>query len=335
MATARLSRPLPTLIWVSLNLLFSCLGPVAAATSGQTQGGASEYEPCHLLCSNEVGRIMPSSLMPIALQHRLAFSFQTAYVSPRGHYEKEAYFPIAGNATTRVVEVVASASYQINEAVRIHVALPFEYNYSKGVVLPTLHESSRSYSELEPDGLTVAVDYRLRGLLPDRFVTRVGAGYRLSAPSWTFDVSRDLEQYPDKALEALGFGSDDLFVNASLIRVSWGGKWRVGAGGEGRIHTLPRFTRHYGTTLAYYIEGSRQVRPRWDAYSRLGGFVTRIHPLKVTQANGATLAVGTYFHYSDGLSLSLMLKSELPSKATNRNSLQTIGLNVGITTYLF
>lgn len=333
MATAHFSRPLPTLTW-GLKLLFSCLGPVAAVTSGQAQGGTPEYEPCHVLCSNEVGRVMPSSLMPTTPQHHLAFSFQTAYISPRGHYEKEAYFPIAENATARVAEVVVIASYQINEAVRIHVALPFEYNYSKGVVLPTLHESSRSYSELEPDGLTLAVDYRLRGLLPDRFITWVGAGYRLSAPSWTFDVSRDLGQHPDKALEALGFGSDDLFLNASVTRVSWGGKWRVGAGGEVRIHTLPRLTRHYGTTLAYYIDGRRQVRSRWDTYGRLGGFVTRIHPLKVTQANGVALAVGTYFHYSNGLSLSLMLKSELPSKAINRNSLQTIGLNWGITTYL-
>jgi hypothetical protein len=236
-------------LWlVFIPLLAVYAMPLALVADGGTNPHA--YEPCHVLCSNEPGRVENATLRPLYSQRRYAFSLLTAYVSPRGHYENGGYFPVSENAYAHVVEIVARASYRINERLSAQISLPFEYNYSKGLVLPTLHETDTRHAAIEPDGATLMLDYKVPRIFFNHFVTRIGGGYRFSMPAGTIDVSKELEAQPDKALEALGFGSDDLFVSSSITRLAASGRWDLGIGGEWRIHTLPRFQRRFATTYA-------------------------------------------------------------------------------------
>lgn len=307
-------------------------GTLPMASQAHQNSGASEYEPCHVFCSNEPGRV-ENTLRPVASQRRFAFSLFTAYVAPQGHYEEAAYIPVSSRASAHVVEVIARGVYRINEPLSVQLSIPFEYNYSKNLVLPTLHETDTRHAALEPDGLTLSLDYRWQISFFGSYYPRLGAGYRFSMPAGTIDVSEELAAQPDKALEALGFGSDDLFVQGGVTRVAANGRWDIGIGGELRIHTLPRFQRLFATTYAYYIDLRRSVGPRWDAYVRASGFSTQIRTVDVTQANRAILTGGGYFHYSEALSFFLLAKGEIPFEAVNQNSLRTVGLNWGVTVF--
>ena len=307
-------------------------GPLGAAA--QQRPAALEYEPCHVLCSNEMGRVEQFPLRSLQSSRNYAFSLLSAYVSPLGHYERAGYVRISDGATAHVLQVVPRVSYLINDVWSVQLSVPFEYNRADGLVLPTLHQTETTHSALEPDGATLSLEYRIPRLFFERIVARVGGGYRVSMPSGTADVSAELEQQPDKALEALGFGSDDLFLTGSVRRLApAGGLWDVGLGGELRLHTLPRFRKLFATTYAYYVDARRPVGSRWELYGRASGFSTRIRALEVTQANRAILMVGSHFRYSDTMILFLGLKGELPIAAVNTNSLQTVGLNWGVTVF--
>ena len=316
---------------VCITFLAVFLLPTMLAAHGGE--GSLEYEPCHVFCSNEPGRVENATFRPVDTHRRFAFSLLTAYVSPQGHYEEGDYFPISENAYAHVVEVIARGSYRISESLRAQVSLPFEYNYSKNLVLPTLYETDTRHAALEPDGITVMVDYKIPRVFFHHFFSRIGGGYRFSMPAGTIDVSGELEEQPDKALEALGFGSDDLFLSGGITRVAASGRWDIGVGGEWRIHTLPRFRRLFATTYAYYMDVRRVMGRRWDVYGRVSGFTTRVHSMDVTQANRAILTAGGYFHYSPTLSFFWAAKGELPFEAVNRNSLSTVGINWGITVF--
>ena len=295
--------------------------------------GFLEYEPCHILCSNEVGRVEDNTARLTDSARPWAFSLLSAYLAPQGHYEEKEYYPVTGGARARVLQVVPRLSYRINGAWRVQLSVPFEYNRAEGLVLPTLYQTDTRHSAIEPDGATLAFEYRVPRVFFERYSLRLGGGYRFSMPAGTIDVSAELEQQPDKALEALGFGSDDLFLNGGVLRLAASGRWDVGLGGELRLHTLPRFRTRFATTYAYYLDARRGLGRRWDLYGRASGFVTRVHSMGVTQANRAILTLGAYHHYSEGLSLFLGLKGEVPLKAAHTNSLRTIGVNWGVTAF--
>jgi hypothetical protein len=313
-------------------LLLVFLGRPEGIAAHETPGFL-EYEPCHTLCSNEVGRVEDNTLRLAQSPRRYAFSLLAAYVSPRGHYEEKGYFPVSKQAQAHVLQMVPRLSYQVNQAWRLHLSIPFEYNYADNLVLPTLYETQTTHSAIEPDGATLALEYKVPRVFFQHFTVRLGGGYRFSMPAGTIDVSKELDQQPDKALEALGFGTDDLFLNGGLLRLAASGRWDIGLGGELRLHTLPRFRTLFATTYAYYIDARRTMGKRWDLYGRASGFSTRIHSMDVTQANRAILTAGTYYRYSDGISLFLGLKGEMPWDKANTNSLQTLGLNWGITAF--
>ena len=318
--------------------LLLCIGVLGSTGPGgfttvaaETTPTGPEYEPCHVLCSNEMGRVEPFRLDPFLASRNYAFSLLSAYVSPRGHYEMSGYIPVSAGASAHVLQVVPAFSYFINDTWTAQLRLPFEYNRTRGLVLPTLHEENTKHSTIEPDGVTLSFEYRVPRRLFARFVARIGGGYRLSMPSGTVDVAAELPQQPDKALEALGFGSDDLFVTGGLRQIPSRGAWVIGVGGELRLHTLPRLRRRFATTYAYYVDASRRTGSRWQLYGRASGFSTHIRVPKVTQANRAILLAGSYYRCSEAVTLSVALKGEVPLTVANTNSLQTIGLNWGFT----
>ena len=221
-------------------LLLVFLGWPGMITAHETPGFL-EYEPCHILCSNEVGRVEENTLRLAQSPRRYAFSLLATYVSPRGHYEEEGYFPVSNQAQAHVLQMVPRLSYQVNQTWRLQLSIPFEYNYANNLVLPTLYETQTTHSAIEPDGATLALEYKVPRIFFQHYSLRLGGGYRFSMPAGTIDVSKELSQQPDKALEALGFGTDDLFLNGGLLRLAASGKWDIGLGGELRLHTLPRF----------------------------------------------------------------------------------------------
>ena len=245
------------------------------------------YEPCHLLCSIEAGRVEARSTGAPWERQSFGLRLATVYMSPLGEYEKNLYRPLESGASVHAVQFLNGLWWRPQDWLQINLGMPWEYNRADEVVLPTLHPTDQPSEELEPGGVYASVLGRLPLPRAWRIEAWMGLGYRLSSPVGTVDVSESLADFPDKGVEALGVGSDDSYLLLSTLwRPENLRKWGFGAGAELRIHHLPRFETLFATTGSYRLSAYYFLSPRWSASVSLSGFTTAIHTIGISQTNG-------------------------------------------------
>jgi hypothetical protein len=249
-------------------------------------------------------------------------------ISPLGAYAGGEYRPLAKGAEGSALQVLPSLTWRPRDGLAFTVAWPQEINRSNGVVLPSLHPQDGRFSETAPGRLSA--HGRLR--LPDAgWAARpwVGLGYALSDPIGTDDIRDSIDEIPEQGLEALGAGTDDAFATFELVAAERG-PWQFGTGLEGRIHTLPRFRRIYGTTVAWHGYGSRALGAGWSADLRLSGFRTIVTAVSESQANALIVRPSITRELRRGTRLSAGVSSEVPGVSANENSLRTIGVHISV-----
>ena len=315
--------------WPWALLVVSLVGGSVAWASGT--GGEVGYEPCHLLCTIESGRAeyrQSDSLLPESL---LTFRLESVYVSPRGHYEVGRYQSIAEGASTTVLQFLPSVRFRPNEFLLFSAGLPLEYNRTSGVVLPTLRPTSATQSEIAPGGIFLSAQARVLNATETGLQAWSGLGYRLSSPIGTVDVSGSVKTNPDKALEALGVGSDDIYALASAsCAPEQLEEWAFGAGGELRVHMLPKWQRWFATTIAYHSWAQYLFSDEWSGQVRLSGFYTGLRAMPVAQVNAAIFSLRGRYEVGPSLALEFAASSVVPGTALNRNSLQTLSFHTAV-----
>lgn len=308
---------LPTILFLLI------AGALAFADSGE-----SGYEPCHLLCSNEAGRVeAPSSRGPLPL-NQFGVRFETAFITPLGHYEDGKYIPMPVGAHAQAIEFLPLFWYRPTENLKFHLGIPWELNRATGVVLPTLHPNEGTTGEFAPAGIiALSAHWRISSQESGPFESWVGIGYKLSSPQGTTDVS-DYREFPDKAVEGLGVGSDDLYFPLSA---EYGiEKWKLGVGTELRFHMLPRWQRLYALTTAYQAWASYRVLEDWAVTLRFSGYYTALRTLGTSQLAGLIPLTEATWFVSSAVNLSFGLSGEIPGTTLNRNSLQTVRVHSAI-----
>ena len=307
--------------------------PWSSSLSGAGAAQETGYEPCHLLCSNEAGRLEGRS-MP--LWHDVGLLYlrvEPIWITPLGGYDSHRYRAIAGGASTQVVELLGAVVYRPLPWLGFRASMPWEYNHARGVALPTLHAVPRASSELAPAGIFASAHARL--LETAATATWLGAGYRLTSAVGTTELEpSDVIDNPDKGIEGLGTGTDDVYVIAEHelhpLR-----RWLFAGSLEWHMHMLPRWERVYATTTGYRLTVRRELGSVFHAGVRLSGFYTSIPRLDIAQTNAVVIAPSLGVHAGDALDLSLGVSSPLPGVLLNRNALQTfdvflaLGVSVG------
>jgi hypothetical protein len=328
---ARRSRTGPRAAWrrgVSL-IAASAWSLTCAATASAQKAETTGYEPCHLLCSNEAGRLEGRSLPDLPAANTLRLRMETIYVSPLGAYHAHSYAPIA-DSTVRVFELLTAVSYRPAAWLELRASMPWEYNHTRGVALPSLHVIDEPATELAPAGVFASAHVRLQR--SDAVETWLGLGYRLTSAAGTVALSAsDVAENPDKGLEGLGVGTDDIYLAAThrLAPASWG-PWSLSGGLEWHVHMLPRFERVYGTTTGYRVSVERELGSRWTIAARVAGFYTSLPRLDIAQVNALIVTPSIGYGLTQGLRVSTGLSSQMPGLAFNRNALQTVDVFVAV-----
>lgn len=308
-----------------LVILFATFLATSAAAHGDTG-----YEPCHLLCVLPSGRTGSRSSEAEPEAGKVTARFEVVSIEPQGRYERDKYVPLARGAQVTVVEFLPSLTYAPTPDWLVSGGWPWEYNKTTGVTLPTLHEVEGTHREVAGGGVWLAASHRFE---PVAEGTRpwAGAGYRFSGPQGTVDVGDELEAHPDKAIEALGVGSDDLYGNVALELTGVSGDAsRFWIGGEFRLHMLPRWQRLFATTSAYDLKFTQPMTEPLAASFRVSGFQTYIPSLNVLQSSLVIPAVGVIYTIGPSLSLDLATSTQLHGKRPmNQNSLRTVSLHFG------
>ncbi|MFZ5479478.1 MAG: hypothetical protein ACOZNI_22120 [Myxococcota bacterium] len=155
-----------------------------------------DFEPCHLLRSNEAGRIESRSTGGGAGFERFRFRLETDYVGLLGVYTAtEEYVAVPDDAAVAVVEWLPTVSVRPRPWLVLHAGLPLELNCSDGVVLPSLHPAVDRHVGVEPGGLFFSG--QVRAVETVAFSAWGGLRYRLSKKDGTEDVSDKVVAYPE------------------------------------------------------------------------------------------------------------------------------------------
>jgi hypothetical protein len=318
-------RPRPPLALIAM--LAAC-----ARLSLAHDSPATGYAPCHLLCSTDAGRVESLSGRTPEKSASFGFQLETIYLSPLGLYEDGRYVPRAGGSHVEVLQILPVFWWRPKSWLQLSAGIPWELNHARGVVLPTLHPVEGSSSEFAPGGLFLSVQGRLP-LSSRQLDSWIGLGYKLSSSVGTVDVSGDVAEFPDKAVEGLGVGSDDLYftLRNSYSPAAWP-KWSFGASGELRLHMLPRWERLFATTAAYQVWAERALSSRWSASLGLSGYSSDLRTLDLTQRSLLILTPSVTRRLDRHASLSVGFSAEVPGTAINQNALQTLGLHVTLAT---
>jgi len=303
-------------VFASLSLLLT-----GTAYAGE---GAPGTEPCHLLCVNGAGRTGPNERLP-AESSRFWVRLNTVGLAPLGLYTSTRYQSISRRGEAYAVQAIPSVTWRAREGLLVTATFPVEYNRSRGVVLPTLLYVGKSDQELAPGRFSMSMHARL----PAEQETAVwlGLGGAVSDDIGTIDVKDDVATVPETGIEALGVGTDDLFATAIFAPRS-SLHWEASVALEGRVHILDN--RIYGTTSAYSLWLARSFAPTWSAGVRASGYRTILPITGVEQSVGLLVAPTAVHDVSETFRVSFGVASEVPGKAFNENSLQTVSVHTGI-----
>ncbi len=291
------------------------------------------FEPCHLLCSNEAGRVEARSVVISKVLRRFSLRLETLYVSPRGHYEEGHYQSLPEGAAAHIFEFLPAVSYRPSDNLQFNAGIPWEYNSATNVVLPTLHPTEGTTHEFAPGGIFASIHWLIPTPTEWGLESWFGLGYRLSSPAGTVDVSRDIANFPDKAIEGLGAGTDDIYwVLRNYIFADEAKSWRLGVGAELRAHMLPRWQRLFATTVAYQLWIEHFLFPRWSVLLRVSGFYTNLRVLEITQRSALIMAPNLAYAATEDMTFAFGLSGEVPGTSLNANVLQTIAFHFSIAT---
>ena len=305
---------------VLFRVLLVCLLAPSAALAAEEEFPPGE-EPCHLLCVTESGRTEGLALESSRPQ-RVWLRVQTAYLDPLGAYTVGRYEPRPAGSRAWAVQVLPSLAWSPRPDVAFVLGFPWEYNRAHGTVLPTLLPSKEGQVELAPGRLSVSAHKRVATDWPSTLW--VGAGYALSDPIGTVAVRDSVETVPETAIEALGVGTDDVWLSARIYPEMPAG-WVVMLGAEGRVNMLPRYQRVYGTTGSYAAWVGRELGPVWTVGVRAAGYRTLVQAADLQQVAFMTITPTVTRDIGSNVRLSAGILGSVPGSSLNENTLQTVG----------
>ncbi len=297
---------------------------IAAPATAIADGDPSE--PCHLLCVNDAGRTEAPARGERPPGGRFLVRVSTAYLEPIGIYAERRYLARPPGSRAFAVQVVPSVTWLPRRDLAVTAGGSVEHNRSRGVVLPTLLPRDEPHAETAPGRPFISI----RTLLAPSAGAEpwIGLGYALSDPIGTVAVEESLRTTPQTGVEALGVGTDDLYVTGELFARPRPG-WEASTRGELRLHALPRGERLYATTVAYGAWLGRELDPAWTVGLLAGGYRTIFHTLPIQQAT--VLAVTPTVSRRIGRSrISIGVGGTLPGAALNRNALRIVTMQAAV-----